>query len=266
MRSYTDMEATVNLPGVDEHSETGHGLLDEGEPCAAHSAFEDWISSVARWLNGVLPDSRLSSEWLGLPHSHLVMGSGYYDEPAAWANFRGAVQRRLAWLGQLPGKVQDVDAVPALTQAAARKRGRREIRMQMTARAYVDPDRIAELKEISHPEFDLRKLVRFCEDLNLCFATECYLAVAMLTRALIDHVPPVFGCQSFAELANNYAGGSKSFKESMRNLENSSRKIADQHLHCRIRRSESLPTARQVDFGNDLDVLLADVARFLRSG
>lgn len=51
----------------------------------------------------------------------------------------------------------------------------------------------------------------------------------------------------------------------MRNLENSSRKIADQHLHCRIRRSESLPTARQVDFGNDLDVLLAEVARFLRS-
>lgn len=28
----------------------------------------------------------------------------------------------------------------------------------------------------------------------------------MLTRALIDHVPPVFGCQSFVELANNYAG------------------------------------------------------------
>src|ERR1035441_84950 len=77
-----------------------------------------------------------------------VMVSGYYDEPAAWANFRRAVQRRLASLGQLPGKVQDVNAVPALTQTAARERGRREIRMQMTAPAYVDPDRIAELKEI----------------------------------------------------------------------------------------------------------------------
>ena len=78
--------------------------------------------------------------------------------------------------------------------------------MQMKARAYVDPDRIAELKEISHPEFDLRKLVRFCEELNLCFATECYLAVAMLTRALIDHVPPVFGCQSFVELGEQLRG------------------------------------------------------------
>jgi hypothetical protein len=257
--------AGIHLTGLDEHSAAGHELLEEGEPCAAHSAFDNWVSSVARWLNGISPDSGLSSEWLGLPQSHLVMGGSYYDEPAAWDSFRGAVQRRLAWLGQLSTRVQDMNAMPALTQTAARERGRREIRMQMTARAYVDPDRIAELKEISHPEFDLKKLVRFSEELNLCFATECYLAVAMLTRAVIDHVPPVFGCQSFAELANNYAGGSKSFKESMRNLENSSRKIADQHLHCPIRRSEALPNSRQVDFGNDLDVLLAEIARSLRS-
>jgi hypothetical protein len=76
----------------------------------------------------------------------------------------------------------------------------------------------------------------------------------------LDHVPPIFGCKSFAEVSNNYSGG-KSFKESMKRLEDSSRKIADSYLHTQIRKSESLPNPTQVDFSNDLDVLLAEIAR-----
>jgi hypothetical protein len=129
--------------------------------------------------------------------------------------------------------------------------------------AYVHPDRLKELQTIEHHDFDLRKLLQLLEELDLSFRTGCYLAAAMLVRAVLDHVPPIFGVKTFAEIANNYAG-TRSFRESMLNLDNSSRRIADQHLHGQIRSSETLPTARQVDFSPDMDVLLAEIIRVLK--
>jgi len=49
----------------------------------------------------------------------------------------------------------------------------------------------------------------------------------------------------------------------MAHLENSARRIADAHLHTQIRARETLPTATQVNFSNDLDVLLAEIVRIL---
>jgi hypothetical protein len=89
------------------------------------------------------------------------------------------------------------------------------------------------------------------------------LALAALVRTVLDHVPPVFGYKSFSEIANSHAGG-KSFKESMNHLDSSARKIADQYLHAQVRNSEVLPNIVQVDFSNDLDVLLAEIVRVLK--
>jgi hypothetical protein len=50
----------------------------------------------------------------------------------------------------------------------------------------------------------------------------------------------------------------------MQRLDESSRRIADQHLHCQIRKTEVLPNKTQVDFRNDIDFLLAEVARLLK--
>jgi hypothetical protein len=116
--------------------------------------------------------------------------------------------------------------------------------------------RIAELGALSSPDFDFRKLVRLCEEINKAYSEGCYFATAMLTRGLLDHVPPVFGFKTFSEVANNYAGGGKSFKETMQHLENAARKVADAHLHMPIRKSETLPTAQQVNCGQQLDMLL----------
>jgi len=127
----------------------------------------------------------------------------------------------------------------------------------------IDPQRLSELRQLTSPAYDLTKLIQLCEELNACMAAGHYLAVAMLTRALLDHVPPIFGLTKFSEVASNYAG-SKSFKESMGILGGSMRKIADAHLHTQIRRSEVLPTRRQVDVGHDLDVLLAEIVRVLK--
>ena len=83
----------------------------------------------------------------------------------------------------------------------------------------------------------------------------------MLIRGVLDHVPPVFGKRTFAEVANNV--GEKSFKESMQHLEKGARKIGDLHLHTPIRAKETLPTAQQVAFGPEMDVLLAERIRIL---
>lgn len=130
------------------------------------------------------------------------------------------------------------------------------------ARSYVHETRIAELKSLSTSDFDLTRLIKYCEELNTTFSYECYLSTAMLVRAIIDHIPPIFNKSTFAEVANNYGG--KSFKDSMKNLDNSLRKISDSYLHLQIRKSEVLPNLNQVDFTNDLDVLLAEIYRALK--
>jgi hypothetical protein len=134
----------------------------------------------------------------------------------------------------------------------------------LSAAPFIDPTRLAELRVIQSPEFDLSKLIRYCDELNYNYDEGCFLAVSMLGRAILDHIPPIFSCKSFAEVANNYSSGSKSFKQSMEHLENSLRKIADAYLHVQIRKSEVLPNRTQVNFSCDLDVLLAEIVRLLK--
>ncbi len=128
---------------------------------------------------------------------------------------------------------------------------------------YVDLDRLSELYYIDNKSFDLSKLIQLCCELNKSYENECYYSCIFLLRTIIDHVPPIFGFKSFKSVVNNYRG-SQSFKRSMNKLENSSRDIADDHLHTQIRTTEVLPSKTQVDFKNNLDVLLAEIIRILK--
>lgn len=132
-----------------------------------------------------------------------------------------------------------------------------------TNRYFVDPVRIVELESLETTRFDISRLAQMCKELNICFSQRCYYATAMLTRSILDHVPPIFNMGSFEEIANNYSG-TKSFKASMLHLGKSSRAIADASLHTQIRNKETLLTATQVNFSNDLDVLLAEIVRLLK--
>ncbi len=127
---------------------------------------------------------------------------------------------------------------------------------------FVDEVRIADLRRVASPRHDLRKLIALCEELNQCYRSQCYHAVAALIRALLDHVPPIFAMPTFTEVANNYAG-TKSFKEVMQHLDAAARKIADMHLHTKVRERESLPSRTQVSFSPEVDVLLAEIVRIL---
>ncbi len=127
----------------------------------------------------------------------------------------------------------------------------------ITHATFVSPSRITDLQAASSGH-DLRKLVRLCEELNLSYQHECYYAVAMLTRAVLDHVPPLFGARTFTEVVNNYSWG-PSRKDALAHLGNSARKIADVHLHKSVSSAEVLPNQAQVNFGPSLDVLLGEI-------
>jgi hypothetical protein len=131
-----------------------------------------------------------------------------------------------------------------------------------SAHSYVDPARLSELRSVVSKKWDLTRLVRVCEELNGAFERDAFITCSMLVRSIVDHVPPIFGCKSFSELANNYAG-SKSFRGSMQHLDKSLRNHADGNLHTQIRRKESLPTRTQVAFWSDLDKLLEETIRLL---
>ena len=47
-----------------------------------------------------------------------------------------------------------------------------------------------------------------------------YITSPVLVRAVIDHIPRIFRFNNFSEVANNYSGGTKSFKKSMKTLLN----------------------------------------------
>ena len=139
--------------------------------------------------------------------------------------------------------------------------GQQQITQTTATSLYVSRSRIAELRQIRSADFDLRRLIRLCEELNKCFGANSFFATAALVRTIINHVPPLFGATTFAEVANNIGG--KSHKKSLLRLQTASRDISDAVLHQQIQKREVLPTAIQVDFKNELDILLSEIVRLL---
>jgi hypothetical protein len=129
---------------------------------------------------------------------------------------------------------------------------------------FVSPDRIKELLRLKSKNFDLTRLIQLCEELNNASLAHNLISPSLIARAIIDHIPPIFELKNFSEIANNYSGATKSFKKSMLNLENSLRNIADGNIHTQIRNKEVLPTRAQIDFTQDLDLLLSEIVRILK--
>ena len=128
---------------------------------------------------------------------------------------------------------------------------------------YVSEERINQLSTVNNESWDTGKLVVLLRELNASYRARSYMAIAMLVRSVINHIPPILGFQTFNEVVNNYSGSS-SFKKAMSHLNSSLRNVADSHLHLPIRQKEDLPTFVQVDFRADLDHLLGELFRVLR--
>lgn len=124
---------------------------------------------------------------------------------------------------------------------------------------YIATERIDQLQNIKNPNYDFSRLVKLCEEINDNYQRNNLLSVAMLGRSILNHVPPLFGFDTFSQVANNY--GNISFKTSMNHLNNTMRNIANSYLHEKMRMKESIPLKNQVNFSQDLDLLLDEIVR-----
>ena len=131
------------------------------------------------------------------------------------------------------------------------------------SKEFISLTAIEELEDVQTTTHDTRKLIRFCEEINSSYNHENLLAVMLLLRALINHVPPIFGFHKFKEVV---AQSSRSLKEIFKPLEEIARDIADHHSHATIRHNEPLPSRSQVDpFKPNVEFLIHELATKLKS-
>jgi hypothetical protein len=241
---------------IKEFEEKGKSLLDIKDPRKAGDQFDAWVDEVGRWLQTVAPDSDLYTEWEYLGGADLVAGNRDDNVHTTWWQIRMAVNKRLFWLSRFPNDSTVSLSTPADdANATARP----------ATHAYVDSKRIDRLKSISSKEFDLSRLIRLCEELNINFTPKYYLLTIIITPPILHHVPPIFGCSTFSAITAENSS-SDALKQSVRTLSDGFVKIAGRYLDRQIKGIEPLPAINQVDFSEEIDILLAEIIGRLSDG
>lgn len=112
-----------------------------------------------------------------------------------------------------------------------------ETRSRVVIAPYVNESLIDELEELGSTSWQLGKLVSMLRELNANYAAEHTYSCLMLCRAIIDHVPPLFGRASFTDVVSQVKGTTD--KNYLRLLKES-RFIGDDVLHRRIGKKPDL--------------------------
>lgn len=123
---------------------------------------------------------------------------------------------------------------------------------------FVPPNRIEALKNIKNDSYDLSRVIRFCEEINSNFKNKNFYSIAFLIRAMIDHLPPIFGKANFADFVSQL---SRSTKDLLSPLNEKARRIADRAIHTQIGQREPLMSEAQIGFQKEFDVLLEEVLK-----
>lgn len=153
--------------------------------------------------------------------------------------------------------------VISASRAISRRANRNSLPDSGIRSTYVHLSRIEALKTLPQDQWDFARLVELCRELNAAAANDCHMSTGFILRSILNHVPPIFGMENFARVASEFPFA-KSVKSAMGRLQAQGRDGADFHLHQPIRRHEVLPTAAQVGFSQELDVLLGEVIRVVR--
>jgi hypothetical protein len=119
---------------------------------------------------------------------------------------------------------------------------------------YINPQRIQALKEIETSNFNFEKLIKILHEINICFQYGQNYALIILQRAILDHIPPVFGRKTFANFINHLELSERKY---FKKLDDDLRDLADISLHKQIRKRRiETPTIEQIDFSKKIDNLL----------
>ena len=123
--------------------------------------------------------------------------------------------------------------------------------------AFLNTEVLLRLKAVQGVRLDPRKLVKMCEELNDAYARGNYISSALLLRAIINHVPSVFGASTFSEVVSQ---SGRSIKAILARLNDDARPIADLHTHILMRQTEHLPTKNQLEpYKASFEVLIQEV-------
>lgn len=116
---------------------------------------------------------------------------------------------------------------------------------------------ILRLEELSLGNANLTSLVLMCKEINSSYKHGNLLAAILLMRTVLNHVPPIFGYDTFEQVAAN---ARKSLKDNFEHLEKGVRKVADFHAHRRLSDGDFYPSIEQIEpFKPQFDLLLRQV-------
>jgi hypothetical protein len=133
-----------------------------------------------------------------------------------------------------------------------------------TVLSYVDPSVFRPLEHaVQKSGFDGTKLLALIVELNENYRQRHIYACWALLRAILDHVPPILGCRTFEQVANNY-GWTRTDKKYMLQLVQA-RVEADDALHRPI--SGTVDVLRVEDFPSSarLNRLLQECTSMIES-
>lgn len=127
---------------------------------------------------------------------------------------------------------------------------------------FVHKSVIADIIAFSSNDWDTSKLARFCEELNFAYSSGNFYSCAILSRAIIDHVPPLFDRKDFKIIAANWP--ESSVKRQMIHLDNVTKQFGHAVLHNQISKNVGNINHTSIDCKQALDTLLRECIRKLQ--
>jgi hypothetical protein len=100
------------------------------------------------------------------------------------------------------------------------------------------------LKKIEQANSDKPvKLIELCRSLNTNYSKGHYITVVILIRAILDYLPPVFGHNKTSQVYSNLSGN-RSFKDSLKALDEGLRAVGGDALHNSAHKTEALKVSK----------------------
>lgn len=127
----------------------------------------------------------------------------------------------------------------------------------LTRAPYIDWSYLKALRSLELTSFNTKKLLTLCDELNHAYKHEMYYTCAILQRAIIDHVPPMFGESKFESVV---AQAWKSKKSIYNRLNQQTKQFADMCVHEQISTKKLLISGTEIDSSKqDFNILIADL-------
>lgn len=127
--------------------------------------------------------------------------------------------------------------------------------------SYASLELIKKLELLDQKPLFTRKLTTLLDELNVAYESNMVYACHALLRAVLDHVPPIFGSKDFNAVADNYSWGrtDKAHMKALKDFRNS----ADDALHKQIRKTDVLLELQGIPNHRALNVLLNEAVELI---